>query len=108
MASAAIQKPALVADRARGSIDGFGRSPHPSLQTRNASLATSVAMRSRQRSISYGATVAVACFIGAIVILSFIIASVGIGYEGNTGVGPDRPPPPSAAAPEPRPEPGLP
>jgi hypothetical protein len=56
------------------------------------------------RSIRHRATFVVACLIEAILILGFVVASLGLGYEGYPGAGPDRPPPPPAPAPAPPPD----
>jgi hypothetical protein len=62
----------------------------------------------RQRSLRNGATVAVACFVEALVILGVVVTTLGIGSEGASSAGQDRLQPPTTNAPEPRPEPGLP
>ena len=57
------------------------------------------------RFIRRGATVVVASLIEAILILGFVVASLGLGYESHSGVGPGRPPP---VTPAPAPPPGPP
>jgi hypothetical protein len=41
-----------------------------------------------------------ALLIEAIVILGFVVLSMGIGAEGQPGLGPDRPPPPTTPPPD--------
>jgi hypothetical protein len=48
-----------------------------------------------------------ATLIEAILILGFVVLSLGLGAEGHAGVGPDRPPPPVTPASEPAPGPVL-
>jgi hypothetical protein len=47
-----------------------------------------------------------ALLIEALLILGFVVLSLGIGAEGRHGVGPDRPSPPPMPAPAPPPDPG--
>jgi hypothetical protein len=60
----------------------------------------------RVRSIARIVTVFGALLIEALLILGFVVLSLGIGAEGQPGVGPDRPPPPPTHAPAPPPDPG--
>jgi len=46
--------------------------------------------------------IAVAVLIQAILTLGFVAMSLGLGANGQAGVGPDRPPPPAAIAPDTR------
>jgi hypothetical protein len=55
------------------------------------------------RFIRRGAAIVVACLIEAVLILGFVVASLGLGYESHSGVGPGRPPP---VTPAPAPPPG--
>jgi hypothetical protein len=49
--------------------------------------------RSRDGWIRRIAAITVALLIQAILILGFVAASLGLGFDGPLGVGPDRPPP---------------
>jgi hypothetical protein len=42
-----------------------------------------------------------ACLIEAILVLGFVVASLGLGHESYPAAGPDRPPPPPTPAPVP-------
>jgi hypothetical protein len=55
------------------------------------------------------AVVVAACLLEAVVVLGFVVASLGIGAEDQYGIGPDRPPPPTTPKPESPPDqrPGL-
>jgi hypothetical protein len=64
-----------------------------------------IGTRSRAGSVRRAAAIVVACLIEAIMILGFVVASLGLGYEGYSGVGPDRPRPPAMPAPAHPPEP---
>lgn len=75
-------------------------SPHQA-----ATLAPARSSR-RVRSIARIVTVVGALLIEALLILGFVVLSLGIGEEGQPGVGPDRPPPPPTPAPAPPPDPG--
>jgi hypothetical protein len=57
------------------------------------------------RLVGRGAAIVVACLIEAVLILGFVVASLGLGYESHSGVGPGRPPP---MTPAPAPPPGPP
>jgi len=73
--------------------------------TWTAILPRSIGTRSRAGSIPRAVAMIAACLIEAIMILGFVGASLGLGYESYSGVGPDRPPPPATPAPAPPPEP---
>jgi hypothetical protein len=60
---------------------------------------------SRAGSVPRAVAIIAACLIEAIMILGFVGASLGLGNETYSGVGPDRPPPPATPAPAPPPEP---
>jgi len=65
---------------------------------------TTIPRQTRAGSFARAAKVVAACLIEALVILSFVAASLGIGAEDHWGIGPDRPPPPTTPAPEPPPD----
>lgn len=60
--------------------------------------------RRRIPSIARIVTIVGALLIEAIVVLGFVVLSLGIGGESHPGFGPDRPPPPPTTAPEPPPD----
>jgi len=62
-----------------------------------ATARTTIGTRWRARSVTQAAKIVAACLIEAIVILGFVVLSLGIGAESQPGLGPDRPPPPSPA-----------
>jgi hypothetical protein len=62
----------------------------------------------RHASLRHAVMVVVAGLIEAILIMGLVAGTLGLGYEGSAGVGPDRPPMLRTVAPEARPEPGLP
>jgi hypothetical protein len=64
-----------------------------------------IGTRSRAGSVPRAVAIVAACLIEAIMILGFVGASLGLGYESYSGMGPDRPPPPVTPAPAPPPEP---
>ena len=64
-----------------------------------------IGTRSRPGSVPRAVAIIAACLIEAIMILGFVGASLGLGYESHSGFGPDRPPPPATPAPAPPPEP---
>jgi len=72
---------------------------------RRASAPTTIGTSWRARSVPQAAKIVLACLIEAIVILGFVALSLGIGAEGQPGLGPDRPPPPMTPAPAPPPDP---
>jgi hypothetical protein len=55
-------------------------------------------MRNRSHGVSIGriVVIALACLIQAILILAIVAMGLGLGNEGVSGMGPDRPPPPAA------------
>jgi hypothetical protein len=68
-----------------------------------ASVPTTIGTSPRTRSISRVGAIVAACLIEAIMILGFVAAMLGLGSDGQTRVGPDRPSPPEAPAPAPDP-----
>jgi len=70
-----------------------------------AAIPTSIGRRARAGSVARAAPVVAASLIEAILILAFVVASLGLGYEDYSGTGPDRPPPPLSPAPAPPPDP---
>jgi hypothetical protein len=74
--------------------DGGEQHRYPRYDALDAFPAISPAKDTSARSIRCGAAIFVACLIEAILILGFVVASLGLGYEGRSSVGPDRPPPP--------------
>lgn len=71
-----------------------GRTWRPTVPTRT---------RSRAGLAPPVATIVAVCLIEAILILGFVVLSLGIGGEEQPGLGPDRPPPPTAPSPAPPP-----
>jgi hypothetical protein len=70
-----------------------------------ATAPTRIGTRRRARSGSQAAAFVAACLIEAIVILGFVVMSLGIGAEGEPGLGPGRSAPPTTPAPAPPPDP---
>ncbi len=71
-------------------------------------LAITLAAGDKARSTRIAAAIVLACLIEAILILSYVVASLGLGYESYSGLGPDRPPPaPLMPAPAPPPNPHV-
>jgi hypothetical protein len=71
-----------------------------------AAVPTANGRHGRTRSLARAATIVAALLIEAILILVFVVASLGLGYEGYSGTGPDRPLlPPLSPAPAPPPDP---
>jgi hypothetical protein len=81
---------------------------------RGRGRAIAIVTAARPRASRDGLAIAGGVLIEALLILGFVIASLGIGREGRSVSGPDRPPSPvpvareSRAAPAPRPMPGQP
>ena len=73
--------------------------------TARTAAATTVGRKARARSFARAATIVGVVLIEALLILGFVVLSLGIGAEGQPGIGPDRPPPPMPA-PAPPPDPG--
>lgn len=97
MPSGAATRRALVASQSSSTID-MGE------QRRDPWYRPSPSTNGTARSIRRGATVVVASLIEAILILGFVVASLGLGHESHSGAGPDRPPP-LTPAPAPPPDP---
>jgi len=57
------------------------------------------ARRARAQSVVRAATIVAALLIETILILGFVVLSLGLGAEARSGFGPDRPPPPPTPAP---------
>ncbi len=64
-----------------------------------------IGTRSRAGWVPRAVAIVAACLIEAIMILGFVCASLGLGYESYSGMGPDRPSPPATPAAAPPPEP---
>jgi hypothetical protein len=66
---------------------------------RHGTIAKATLKRARGASIGRVVMIAAACLVEAILILGFVVASLGLGYEGQPGVSP--------RLEQPRPQPGY-
>ena len=98
MPSDATTRRALIASQSSSTIDMGERG-------RGARYRASPSKSGTARFIGRGAAIVVVCLIEAVLILGFVVASLGFGYESHSVVGPGRPPP---ITPAPAPPPGLP
>ena len=65
---------------------------------------TTIGTRSQSGAIPRTLVILAACLIEAILILGFVAATLGFGYERQPGPDPDRPPPSEMPAPAPPPD----
>jgi hypothetical protein len=103
--SGGTKKVATVAFRDSSTTHGAEQHRYPRYHTPDPSPAVS-AGDGASATIRLGATIVVACLIEGILILGLIVASLGVGYRGDPGTGPDRPPRP-IVTPAPAPPPGV-
>jgi hypothetical protein len=94
-----------VAFQSSSTIDIGGQHRYPRYQARDETPGMTPATTTTARSIRRGAVIVAACLVEAILILGFVVASLGLGYESHSGVGPDQRPPPVRPAPPPPPDP---
>jgi len=108
MTSGVTKGRALVNSHGSSRINGDKRHRNPGAHAWDESLAMTPAKSARAGSIRRGATIVFACLIEAILVLGFVVASLGVGYESHSRLGPDRPPPPPLTpAPAPPPDPAI-
>jgi hypothetical protein len=107
MTSGVTKRRALVTSHGSSRIHGDERHRNTGADAWDEPLAMTPAKSAKARSIRRGAAIVVACLIAAIMVLGFVVASLGLGNESHSGAGPDRPPPPSLL-PAPAPPPDLP
>jgi hypothetical protein len=102
---------ALMTSRATNgssTIESGERHPYPRYDALDAFPALCPSKGASARLSRRGAAIVVACLIEAALILGFVVASLGLGYESYSVVAPGRPPPMTPAPAPPPPPPVIP